>query len=544
MWKVRKTKTGSRNTAVQVVRREHQRTIIIKHIGTARNEDELRLLRKQAERYILTESGINPLFPELFGQEKQLTLSDVQDVFNRLDGDRAYHSFAHIFLSWFYDRLGFTSLKNNLLRDLAFIRIVEPCSKRRSLELLDKYFALHYGRTNMHQQLPGILKQKEAIERITIAFARKQYAFDCNIVFYDVTTLYYESFTEDEDIIDKEGNVIEKGLRKNGFGKENKPGQPQIIIGLIVTKEGFPVSYEVFEGNTFEGDTFIPVILSFKQKYEIEEITIVADAAMISYDNVKKLKAHKLSYIVGGRLANLKRDQIQVISTALIDQTKDEKELQKRDGISTRIETERGILVCDFSFKRYQKDKADLEKQIIRAKKLVEKNAGGKRAKFLTLKKKKENIYEVSAVLIEQTTLLLGIKGYYTNLFDKNEKLTNQNVIDHYHNLWHVEKAFRIAKSDLKARPIFHHKRESIEAHIVIVFVSLCISKSIEMLTKLSIKKVRDTIWDVLDIQFTDIPTGKTFTKQINATGNPMVALLKKLQNVDNGTDNIKSRTI
>src|SRR6185312_7939604 len=432
MWKVRTTKTGSGNTAVQIVRREHQRTIIVKHIGTAKTEDELKTLYQLAENYIRDKTGLMPLFPTLFGQENPLTQTVVEQVINRLDGQNAYHTFAHTFLSYFYHRLGFIELKNDLLRDLSLIRIIEPCSKRRSLLLLGKYFALHYGRTTMQQSLAEILKQKDRIEALAVSFARKEYAFDFSIVFYDVTTLYYESFTEDEDITDEQGNLIEKGLRKKGFGKEPKIGQPIIVIGLIVTRDGFPVSFEVFEGDTFEGHTFIPIIKNFKQKYAIEDLTIVADAAMISFDNVEKLKENQLSYIVGGRIANLKQHETRQVSSTLIGETQDELELAKRDGTTTRIETEKGLLLREFSIKRYKKDKWEMEKQIAKAEKLVVENSEGKRTKFLLLKKskqqqkkgkkQKEQLYALNNTLIEQTKMLLGIKGYYTNLFEKATK--------------------------------------------------------------------------------------------------------------------------
>ena len=318
MWKIRTTKTGSGNTAVQVVKREHQKTIVVKHIGTARSKHDLTLLKKQAETYIHNQSGLSPLFPELFGLAQQQTITEVAQAMNRLDADKAFHIFAHTFLSFFYDRLGFTALNNDLLRDLAIIRIVEPCSKLRSLELLKKYFSLCYGRTTLQQKLPDILALKGNIETITVAYAKEHLGFDFSIVFYDVTTLYVEGFTEDEDTLDKDGNVTAKGLRRDGFSKDLKFNQPQIVIGLIVTKEGFPIAHEVFEGNTFEGDTFIPAILGFKKKYAIQTFTVVADAAMISLDNVEKLSELQLSYVVGARITNLENNQMKQISTELI----------------------------------------------------------------------------------------------------------------------------------------------------------------------------------------------------------------------------------
>jgi transposase len=265
---------------------------------------------------------------------------------------------------------------------------------------------------------------------------------------------------------------------------------------------------------------------------------------MISFDNIEKLKEHKLSYIVGGRMASLKKKEIKHIHEEMIGLSQTAEEFQIIDGKSTRIQTARGLLICDFSMKRYLKDKREMEKQISRAENLIVKNTDGKRTKFLMLKQngkkiskkrkkkgeKKERAYALNTKLIERTKLLLGIKGYYTNLFEKDEKLTNQDIINHYHNLWHVEKTFRIAKSDLAARPIFLRKRESIKAHILIVFVSLCLAKSIELKTGYSIQKVKDMIWGILDIKFEDTLTGKQFLRRMHTIGNPMVELLEKMK--------------
>ena len=154
---------------------------------------------------------------------------------------------------------------------------------------------------------------------------------------------------------------------------------------------------------------------ALKKKYAIDSLTVVADAAMISFDNVKKLEEHELSYIVGGRISNLKQNQMKEVSSGLVGETQDEKELAKKDGVSIRIETERGLLLCDFSLKRYMKEKREMEKQIQKAKLQLEKSAGVKRIKFLQSKDKKNAEQVLNTRLIEQTKLLLGIKGYYTS---------------------------------------------------------------------------------------------------------------------------------
>lgn len=179
--------------------------------------------------------------------------------------------------------------------------------------------------------------------------------FDFSIVFYDATILYFESFEEDN-------------WRRCGFSKDNKFNQPQIVIGLIVENNGFPVSYEIFEGNKFEGHTLLPSIVSFKNKYKIQNLTVIADAAMISIKNIESLLIHNLNYIAGARLGNLK---------------------------------------------------SVIQKKINKKLKI-----------------------EINQELIEKTKMMLGIKGYYTNFY----KLKNKSIIKHYHNLWYVEKSFRMGK--------------------------------------------------------------------------------------------------
>lgn len=515
---MRTTKTGSGNTAVQVVERGSHRIKVVKHIGTADDNTKLQELLEKGQRYIMQATKITPLFPEMFNAKRNQAVS-IDD----LEFTNTYHSFAYEFLSYFYGLLGFGAIANELLKDLAIIRIIESSSKLHALVLLKKYFERQYGKTIMYEKLPKMKPLKIEIEKQAVCYAKNYLSFDFSLVFYDVTTLYFESFTQDADDVDEKGNILTKGLRKNGFSKDNKSNQPQIVIGLIVTREGFPVSYDVFEGNTFEGGTFIPSITKFKDTHEVKTLTVIADAAMISFDNVQELVNAKLSYIVGARTANLKPSRIEKISTELIGNTKDLLELAKRDGTSTRIETDRGLLVCDFSIRRYRKDKREMEKQIAKAQKLLDENKALTRTKFIKTEKTNQTL---NADLVEKTKLLLGIKGYYTNLTE----VDNQTIISHYHNLWHVEKAFRIAKSDLEARPIFHHKRDSIEVHILIVFVSLCVSKAIELLTNYSIKKVRDMIWEILDIEFTDTFTKRVYRKRMAGKTNEMVKLLTDLR--------------
>ena len=476
MFYVRTVRTASSSTAVQVIRYQHRTRIVVKHIGSAHNPEELLSLKQTAHKWIDQATRQQRLFPSK--KKKNSTLIPIDKLRNL--GFR--YSFAYETITKLFHLLQFSHRNNRLLLDLVMIRIIQPASKLESLELLSDFFGIKHQRATFYRSIPTIISLKEIVEKKAIAFATKQLAFNFSIVFYDVTTLYFESFKEDGE-----------AFRKSGFSKDNKSNQPQIVIGLIVTKEGFPVSYEVFAGNTFEGKTFIPTITKFKETYQIKNLTVVADAAMISLQNVQKLVENNLSYIVGARTASIKLDQIKQIN----------KELHQVDGNSTRVETERGLLICDFSLKRYQKDKREMDKQIAKAEKLLADNKALKRTKFI---KNKSNATQIlNAALIKKTKFLLGIKGYYTNLTDE----TNETIINHYHNLWHIEQAFRIAKSDLAMRPIYHFKKQTIEAHILICFMALTVCKYIELKTGKSTKAIIKLLKKVTDARILNTLTNE-----------------------------------
>jgi transposase len=266
----------------------------------------------------------------------------------------------------------------------------------------------------------------------------------------------------------------------------------------LVTRQGFPLGYEIFAGNTFEGKTMIPVLESFAKRYRIQTPTVVADAAMLSHANIAELKKRNLSYIVGARLANASPSVITQVSNVL----------NQQDGAIVRTPTKHGDLVASFSSQRYRKNKGDMERQIERAKMLVEYNEPGRRAKFVT--KDNGDIYALNEHLIEKTKKLLGIRGYYTDISEN--KLPNSEVITRYHDLWHVENAFRMAKGDLAARPIFHHKEDAIKTHILICFTALVIGKYVELRTGVSNRAMRDILWSVTDAHMVDTATEETFT--------------------------------
>ncbi len=364
------------------------------------------------------------------------------------------------------------------------MRLLEPASKLRTIKLLSDYFGINYS-LRIYRNIPKLIQLKEEIENRAYSLAVKKINEQFYFVLYDVTTLYFETFKPDE-------------LRISGFSKDNKPQQPQIIIGLLVTHSGFPLSYEVFPGNTFEGKTMLPVIEKFISKHKKTKPIIVADAAMLSEERLKELKEKKNSYIVGARLANVNIGLIKQINNGL----------QNKDGTMLRLPSIHGDLICDFSSKRYKKQLNDLNKQIKKAEEIVAKKSSGKRTKFV--KKLSTEAVELNEPLIEKHKLLLGIKGYCTDIPESD--LSNEEVIARYHNLWRVEQSFRMSKNDLETRPIFHYKEDAVRAHVLICFVALIIEKYLELSTQLSLTRIRDLIWNVTETHIQDKLTKKVFT--------------------------------
>lgn len=479
--KVRVVSTASKAKAVQIVQYLNKKRIILKHIGSAHSEDALNDLILLAEEWIKDNSSQLSLFPdENPNQLLNLNHSSFLGV---------KYSFFHQQICAVQDKIGLADLPA-LLNDLVAIRIFEPASKLRSLELIQSFFGVSHSRKTFYKIAPNCIEFKQVVEEKVVAFAQTNYAFNYDLLFYDVTTLYFETFEEDD-------------LRKNGFSKDNKSHQPQILIALMVSKEGFPIAYEVFSGNTFEGHTIIPVIKNFIENNGVKEFTVVADAAMISTENVKQLTQNNINYIVGARLGNIPASLLEKI----------DQNLSREDGKNIRIKTDNGGLICSYSSIRYRKDKYEMEKQIEKANQVIEKPSKSKKLKFTQTSGEK---ILLNHALIEKTQKLLGIKGYYTNL--EESVASNSVIIGRYHELYKIEQAFRISKNDLQTRPIFHFKEQPIKLHILICFMALVISKHIELKTNVSIRRFIDESKKIVDGEILNHFTNKVVTVKAQTT--------------------------
>lgn len=476
--RIRKVKTGSGNIAVQVGNYQGNRFKLIKHIGSAKDQQKVSELITLAREYLRSRSPQLEL--DFNPQSEEVLFKRGTKVKNcRLES-------AETYLNQIYSQIGFNHLKNQVLKHLVMIRVLEPASKVRSIELLKKYFNLDYKKTTLFRELLKLPALKGRVEQITAGYARNHLHFDFSLVFYDVTTLYFETNHQDD-------------LRRPGFSKDNKINQPQILIGLVVNDTGFPIYWDIFKGNTFEGKTILPVILSFKEKHRIGRFTVVADAGMLSAKNLAELEEWGIDYVVGARVKTLKLLEAQSVAD----------ELNQTDQKIIRREK----ILYEYSAKRASKDKADNNKQLNKALYHLRNPAKAvRKSKFLSPAGK--NTFVVNETIVKKYRLLEGIKGYQTNLQDLTERL----LVDRYKDLWRVEQSFRMVKSDLEIRPIYHRREASIKSHILIVFMALCLGRVIELETGKSVRRVMNELKDKWTITLMDEISGNTLDVTLNTT--------------------------
>ena len=458
----RKTKHGIQ---VSIVLHKDSKSSFVKTVGTAKDEFQLNTLLLEAY------SKIDSLEGNLWS-----TLNTNQDLKPiKLEGYKVEKMICRKLYSELSKHFDFviSNPVNPLFRDLCILRITDPKSKKESVELLKDLFDLDYSLDQIYY-LKTLMKDSKDLITTQVVRSLSQNMF--SLVFYDVTTVYFESFTEDD-------------LRKCGFSKDNKFNQPQLIIGLLVNIQGIPLDYELYEGNTFEGHTFIPSIKHFVDKYSIKDLTVVADAAMMSKVTFKELEDSNLKYVIGARLANLESSILQSINTNFI----------KSENNTIRIKK----LVVHYSLTRARKDRSDRLKQIERAEKRLSKPTN-KSVKFL--KKLSKDEYVMNTELITKSEQLEGLKGYYTNL-----ELSDLEIVSIYSNLWKIEHNFRITKTDLALRPIFHFKEEGIKFHLLICFVALAISRKIEIEYKCSIKRYVQGLIKEREVTFKNLSTNQSY---------------------------------
>lgn len=432
------------STYVQIVYKDGRRISRIRHLGTAHNQTELNLLVNKANQLLI--------------QPDQQTLFAVPVEKPSIVLENTVSKLLYLLILRTYEMLGFSSLHDEMFRNLVIARIVEPVSKLDSIRVLEELGIYDISKSAVHRSLAkiNIKNYRKQISQLCVKHRKIRAS---SILLYDVTTLYFETLQEDE-------------TRIPGLSKERRL-EPQIVIGLLVDQGGFPLSLQIFAGNTAETKTLIPILKTFRQEYEIENLTVVADAAMLNRGNIADLVQNGFKYILGSRQHKM--------PFAIEEYLKTHENPVDLD-ITENILDDGSRAIYQYSLKRAKLDLKNLDKQVQKALRIINGIGRLKKNKFIKLESSRKSL---DLQRIAKAKKLAGFKGYITNL-----DLPAQNIIKYYHDLWHVEAAFRMSKSDLKARPVFHRKEESIEAHLTVVMTALAVAKSMEEKSGMAIKKI------------------------------------------------------
>lgn len=498
---VRRIRTASGATAVQVAEYVRGRRRIVAHVGSAHTEAELGVLLEQAHAMLtnaaqgVLDLGVEPTrrkaslvtpagVPGLFtveaptGKQPRVSTPKVVGTSSRLVFDA---------LAGLYTDLGFDVLGDDTFRQLVIARIVEPTSILDTGRVLSDLGVRPASDKTMRRTLKQATAGQYRDQIAMACFTHAASAGDVSLCLYDVTTLYFEAEKQDE-------------LRRVGYSKERRV-DPQIVVGLLVDRLGFPLEIGCFEGDKSETLTIVPMIEQFQARHGIADMVVVADAGMLSAKNLTALEKANLRFIVGSRVTKAPLDLAshfrwhgdaftdgQVIDTITPrnSRTIENDVLKKAEPVwDPKEHPASWRAVWAYSTKRAVRDNTTLTLQENRAKDVI---AGVKKAKATRFVKTTGNKRILDEAALTKARRLAGLKGYVTNI--DAATMPASEVIGSYHDLWHVEQSFRMSKTDLRARPLFARKRDAIEAHLTIVFTALAVSREAQTRTGLAIRNL------------------------------------------------------
>lgn len=489
---VRKLKNRSGSTSIQIISKESRRYKVIKTIGCATIQHEierLEQLARQELKKLLNEGQL-----EFFKSETDQIISD---AFKSIGNASIRTIGPELVFGKIFDFIGLNQIKDEFFRHLVISRLAFPLSKLKTVEYLHRFQGVTLEISAVYRFLDKLNnKLKGKIEKIVFEHTKSVLGNKISVVFYDLTTLYFEASDEDD-------------LRKMGFSKDGKHQNPQIYLGLLVALGGYVIGYDIYDGATFEGHTLIPFIEKISEKFQLGKPIVIADSGLLSTDNIEALEEKGYEYILGARIKN----EPNVIKGQIISHF-----YANGDVICIQKDEKRKLIVS-YSHKRAKKDEYNrkrglkrLEKRVASGK-LTKKNINN-RGYNKYLKLKGEINIQIDYSKTEQDKYWDGLKGYVTNT-----GLEGKEVIDNYNELWHIERAFRMSKTDLRIRPVYHRIKERIEAHICISFAAYSIYKELERAlysekSLLSVKKAAEMTHNMYQITY-KLPDAKTIETQI-----------------------------
>lgn len=493
---VRKKANRSGSISVVVVDKSGGKFKEVHKVGVASDASDVEALIALGNKWIREyDERIHPTI-DFDGEIEKRRLEQstlIDEYFGRIENVQL--NGCELILDRVFDLVGFGRIEDKVFRQLVCSRLSFPASKAATVEYLKNHFDDDVDLSKIYRYLDKLNdRHKSLVQDISVRHTIEVLGGHIGVMFYDVTTLYFETDHEDE-------------LRKTGFSKEGRHSNPQIIFGLLVSLDGYPLAYCIHEGNKYEGHTMLPVINEFVRKYDLDGFIVVADSGLMTKANIAELERMGYKYIIGARIKNEPEEvKRQILS------------LPKVSGQMHEIDKGGGRrLLVGYSDDRAGKDAHNRSKGVKRLEKkfhsgrLTKENINRRGYnKFLDMDG--ETKVELNRERIWLDAQWDGLKGYLTNT-----DIPTGDIFTAYHNLWNVEKAFRIAKSKIEIRPMFHFTRRRIEAHLCICFVALKIYKELERLLKsanigMSVDKVLNMAKTVTTITI-KMPDGQKVTR-------------------------------
>jgi transposase len=450
---IRKKPNRSGSVSVQIVSKERGKYKVVKTVGSSHTEEGVHLLLHQARHELKKIQGQY----SLFSSPQDTT---IKSFLTTLSNANVHVIGPELIFGKIYDAIGFDQIREDLFRHLVIARLAFPLSKLKTVDYLYRFQGKRINISSIYRFMDKLNSRlKHQVEDISYKHTLGLLKDKISVVFYDMTTLYFEASDEDD-------------LRKTGFSKDGKHQNPQIFLGLLVGLGGYAIGYEIFEGNIYEGHTLLPTIKKLSERFGLSKPIVIADAGLLSKENIRLLEENGYHYIIGARIKN----ESEKIKDRII-------KLGLKDGEFQIIKKPAGRkIIIHYSRKRATKDAHNRQRGLKRLEKRIRtgkltKSSINNRGYNKYLKLEGEIQIRIDYDKFEQDKVWDGLKGYVTNT-----KLRAKQVIENYQNLWHIEKAFRMSKTDLRIRPIYHRLKDRIEAHICISFAAYAIYKELERL--------------------------------------------------------------
>lgn len=461
---MRRVRTASGATAVQIVHKRGRTVLGIDHVGSAHDEGQLSILLEAARARLNAGQEMLPIVDGAAG--------------GRPIGEPVVESTESLIvwetLEAVYASLGFDRIADDAFKALVLARIIEPTSKADTVRVLAELGVSGPSRVTFMRCLKRVIERDYRTMIATACYAHATRQGGLALVLYDLTTLHFESDVEDR-------------LRKVGMSKEHRV-DPQVTVGLLTTGSGFPLEVHLFEGNKAETKTLVPVLTGFAKRHRVDEVVVVADAGMLSAANLLALEEAGFGFIVASQPSSAADDLAEHFRRHGNYFT-DGQIVEATRTMGTGNQSRQRRVVYEYSFKRSQHDNRAINKMIERAEAVAAGTRPLKKDRFIKIT---DAVKGVDWDLVERARYLAGLKGYVTNITPT--VMDGPSVVKAYRELYQVERSFRMAKSDLAARPVFHRIRDSIEAHLTVVFAALAVSREAQARTGVSIKKIVQTL--------------------------------------------------